>query len=370
MSDFMFRDRELLRIQNALQHKESVLLVGIRRIGKTMLMNEIIRRHTGPGKVVHLDVSSYTSLYQFYSELLDSIPTPFLRRMVGFLPSLPDRLMNWVRRHVDRIDVVDLREPDTEAALIRYWEPIANAMLQAQKDPSVAGEIAFFAIDEFPFMLKNLLNRQVPVEEITVALAMLRKLRDGGIPMLLSGSISLENLLSLHAIPHTVLGGLHRESILPFNRDEAHSYLQTHLANSKVVTKIDVALDYLPDYIPSFLNTSVHYLRVLSAADNVDVVMENEVLPAIRRTFIEQFRERLSNNYPDAELPCAEQLLDQLAQAVETGAPIDTRNFPRVYNRVLTKLKYDMFIEEAPGHGYRFTLNALRLWWRNERGMA
>jgi len=378
MSEFMFRDQEIRRIQTALQNKKSILLVGIRRIGKTMLMQEIVRRHTGSGTVVDLDVSDYISLYSFYSELLAKMPKPFLRRVIKLLQaaqSIPNGVMNWLCRHIGSVDAkifkIDLREPPAdEATVTRYWESIAKAMLESLKDPSVSDEIAFFAIDEFPFMLKNLLDRKVPAEEITVALAMLRKLRAGGIPMLLSGSISLENLLTLHNIPHTVLGGLQRENLRPFSRDEARSYLETKLANHPAATEIETVLDRLPDFIPDFLDQSVHFLCGLNSANDVDVTMDNSVLPAIRRSFNEQFQERLNSNYPGTEQSCAEQLLDQLANAPETGAPIDTRELPPTHHRVLAKLKYDMFIEEAPAHGYRFTLNALRLWWRNQRGMT
>ena len=375
MSEFMFRDQEIRRIQTALQRKESILLVGIRRIGKTMLMKEIVRRHNAvnSGKAVYLDVSDHIRLYDFYNELLTNLPKPLLRRVVDILKatrSISNAAMNWVRSHIDTVGKIKLREPADEAAVVRYWKPIAEAMMESLKTPSVSSEISFFAIDEFPFMLKNLLDRKVPAEEISIALAMLRKLRDGGIPMLLSGSISLENLLTLHNIPHTVLGGLQRENLRPFSRPEAHSYLKTRLADHPAAAEIDLVLDRLPDYIPDFLNQSVHFLSGLPDASNVDVIMDNEVLPAIRRSFNEQFQERLISNYPDSERFCAEQLLDQLAKAPETGSPIDTSNLPPTHPQALAKLKYDMFIEEAPAHGYRFTLNALRLWWRNQRGMT
>ncbi|MCL2644696.1 MAG: ATP-binding protein [Betaproteobacteria bacterium] len=381
-TEFMFRDQEIRRIQAALQNKVSILLVGIRRTGKTMLIKEIIRRHTDSGKAVYLEVSNFTSLYSFYDELMAHIPKPLLRRMVDLLQAaktIPSSAMNWLRSHIDSVDLeissngtqgktkIALRDPADEAAITRYWEPIAKAMMESLKD--VSGEIAFFAIDEFPFMLENLLNRQVPTEEITVALATLRKLRNGGIPMLLSGSISLDNLLTLHNIPGAVLGDLQRDNLPPFSREEARSYLETHLANHPTAAKIEDVLDCLPDFIPVFLNQSIHFLRGLPNANDVDVTMDNLVLPAIRRSFNTQFQERLNKNYPDDELSCAEQLLDQLADAPKTGAFISIRNLSPAQRRALTKLEYDMFVEEAPDHSYRFTLNALRLWWRNQRGM-
>jgi len=377
MNEFMFRDKEIRRIQTALQRKESILLVGIRRIGKTQLMKEICRRHDGPTKPVYLDVIDYTSLSKFYSDLLSKMPGPLLQHAANLLQaaqSTPEKIMNWLRRHITKArykgSEIDLRDAD-EAAIIRYWEPIAEAMLKSLESSSDSGEIPFFAIDEFPFMLENLLvRRKVPAEDVTIALATLRKLRVGGIPMILSGSISLENLLTLHNIPHTVLGALQRENLRPFSYPEARIYLETRLTNHPTAVKIDDVLNRLPDHIPDFLNQSAHFLSGLPDADNVDVVMDNEVLPAIWRSFNEQFQERLNKNYPGEELPCAEQLLDQLAKAPETGVSIGTSKLSTAHRRALTKLKYDMFIEEASDYGFRFTLKLLRLWWRNQRGIT
>jgi hypothetical protein len=386
MNEFMFRGQEIQRMQAALESKESILLVGIRRTGKTQLLKEIVRRHNNDsgkaGKAVYLDVSDYHSLHRFYGDLLANMPAPLLQRMADLLKSagsIPDQLMRWLSSHINKVSVpvigggIDLRKPEDKADITRYWEPIAQAMLTSLEDPSVSKDIAFFAIDEVPFMIQNLLNYKVSVDEITVAMATLRKLRTGGVPMLLSGSISLDNLLSRLNISHIVLGGLQRENLLPFSPEEARAYLNKHL-NSP--TAIDVVLANLPDYVPHFLYQSVYFLRGLPLSDrkNAEVVkaaMHNQVIPAIRRSFNEQFRERLDSNYPGEELNCAEQILDQLAQAGKEGAPIDTRQFSsRDHRLALTKLIYDMFIEEAPGHGYRFTLNILRLWWRNQRGMT
>ena len=59
MIEFMFRDEEIKRIQTSLQNKDSILLLGVRRTGKTMLMKEIVRRHAGPGKAIYFNVSNY-----------------------------------------------------------------------------------------------------------------------------------------------------------------------------------------------------------------------------------------------------------------------------------------------------------------------
>ncbi len=391
MDEFMFRDQEIRRIQIALQRRESILLEGIRRTGKSQLMKEIVRRHNAasPVKVFYLDVQAHSRLHDFYSDLLVRMPRTLLQRAYERLQaakSIPDFVMNWLRRHIDSVEVdvsdsgikvkLDLNEHDDQdkykAVIVRYWEPIAKALLKLLENPGVRDEISFFALDEFPLMLKNLLtDPKVPVspEELSIALATLRKFRDS-IPMILSGSISLRNLLRLHNISFAVFSDLQPQNLPPFSRPEARRYLQARFAGHPAAAGIDVILDRLPDYIPEFLNQSASLLSAERDMHNVDMIMDDKVLPAIRRSFDWQIQDRLDRNYPDNEQSCAEQLLEQLAKAPKSGGPIDISGLSSADRRVLQKLEDDMFIEKTSANGFRFTLNAFRLCCRNRCGMT
>lgn len=376
MSKFMFRERELTRILNAWEDGRSVLLVGIRRTGKTRLMKEALRRQKAKSHVHYLDVADYTRLHDFYRDLLAVMPSTLMNKTLTVLKtagSVPNALINWVRGHVDKVGAfgmeVDLNAIQDAPPLTRYWEPVVAALLKALDDDGLHSEMPVIAIDELPFMLENLLARGVSAYEVTVALASLRKLRDAGLCMIVGGSISLENLLTLHKIPHTVLGGLLREVLPPFSRDQAREFLLVKLQGYPAATALEDALTKLPDYVPHFLDECAHYLKAISDVDEVDMTMDNQVLPAIRRSFLTQFQERLDKNYLTEELACAQALLDQIAQANALGGRIDTTALSAEHNRVLTKLQFDMFIEEAPHLGYRFSLQLLRLWWRSTRNM-
>jgi hypothetical protein len=376
---FMFRQNELARILGAWADGDSVLLVGIRRTGKTILMKEALRLQeaTDKTKVKYIDVADYTRLHDFYRDLLVAMPSTLMDSAIQTMSavgSVPNSIMAWVRGHVGKVEIsglgkIELQVPIDEAQLNRYWEPIVSSILKALEDEGVRNAMPVLAIDELPFMLENLLQRGVPTQEITVGLASLRKLRDAGLRMIVAGSISLENLLTLHKIPHTVLGGLRRETLPPFSRAEAFSFLQNKLGKLHDASVLDTVLDQLPDYVPHFLDECVHYIRVCKTTNDINLVMQTKVLPAIRRSFLTQFEERLLKNYLPDERICADALLDQLAQASVQGGNIDTTKLPLGHNKVLTKLKFDMFVEEAPDLGYKFTLQLLRQWWRSTRGM-
>lgn len=376
-AQFRFREQELARILHCWEQGQSVLLTGIRRTGKSELMKAALVRHQEVGGAVgFLNVQDYTSLQDFYRDLLRLLPTGVWDQLAETLfqaKSVPDRLLGWVRNHVGKVEVpggtIDFNPPDD--ALTRYWQPLVEKLelALASHEPS---RLPVIGIDELPFMLENLLQRGVDAKELTIMLASLRKLRDAGLRLIIAGSISMENLLTLNGIPHTILGGLFRETVPPFSRAEAHSYLQERLVNASAGSEpiVQATLDGLPDYVPEFLNISVTHLKFCADAEACAAAMRHQILPAIRRAFLSQFDERLDQNYPPEELAIAQTILDTVALAPAVGRRLDGSRLPDGHRRVLLKLQYDNFLVEGEDYDWRFSLQLLRQWWRASRGMA
>lgn len=374
--DFKFRHEELARICHCWGHGQSVLLTGIRRTGKSELLKAALVKHAECGGLVgFLDVSDYVTLQDFYRDLLRQIPTGILSKLTTALSgmkSVPDRLLSWIRSHVDKIEVagaeIDFNPPGD--ALPRYWQPICEELQQVLSKQN-RDKLPVIGIDELPFMLENLLERGVDAKELTVMLASLRKLRDAGLRLIIAGSISMENLLTLNNIPHTILGGLSREVIPPFSREEARSYLQSRLAGTLASSgpSVEVVLDTLPDFIPEFLNIAEVHVRNCANSAACEAALRQKVLPAIRRAFLTQFEERLAKNYQLNELSVAERILDSVARAGAMGGRLDGSALPPGYRTVLLKLQYDNFIAEGDDFDWHFGLNLLRQWWRASRGM-
>lgn len=236
---FRFRDREIDLIHDYWNDGGSILLTGIRRTGKSEVLKAALYRYAQAGHAVgHLDVQDYDDLSRFYQDILKILiqhaPPSFKSALAEFLQKtvgLPDALARWIRAQVSEVSipgVLDITLTPAGEQLVRYWQPLveqlANAL--AVQDRTT---LPVIGIDELPFMLENLSQARVPLQELKVMLASLRKLRDAGLRLVVAGSISFENLLSLHEIPHTVLGGFFRLSIPTFSRDEAASYLAERL---------------------------------------------------------------------------------------------------------------------------------------------
>jgi len=285
---------------------------------------------------------------------------------------IPDRLLNWVREHIGKASsagaAVDFNPPDD--SLSRYWEPLVDQLTDILSKYPIE-EVPVIGIDELPFMLENLLERDIPTADLTVALASLRKLRDSGLRMVIAGSISMENILDLNGISHTVLGGLWRELIPPFTEDEARVYLKKILKGKFASSSagLELILRELPDYIPEFLDICASHFLCCVDIEECEVAMAKEVLPKIRRAFLHQFDERLIKNYTLDELDIAERILDIIAQGAAVGSKIDGSKLPKGYRKVLVKLQFDNFIIDGPDFTMCFTLQLLKQWWSANRGI-
>lgn len=379
---FRFRENEIARILYCWSQGQSVLLTGIRRTGKSEVLRAALYRYAQNGnKVGNLDVQDQNSLPRFYQQLLETLlreaPVSFGDKLVeamGAVTRVPNSLMNWVRGQINKVSVpelldIELAPPDE--LLMRYWQPLAEQITSvlAKHEPQT---LPVIGIDELPLMLENLLREGIEPNEITIMLASLRKMRDAGLRLIIAGSISFENLLTLRNVPHTVLGGLSRQSIPPFTREEAANFLRESLAERPACeeTVLALTLDTLPDYVPEFLRIAKNYLYVCRDTRGCELALQQDILPEIRRSFLQQFDERLAKNYGSDELKTAERILDIVAQDDIGGSRIDGSQLPADYRKVLLKLEYDNFLIEGEDFKWRITLNLIRQWWRANRGMA
>lgn len=374
--NFMFREAELLRILDRISDGQSVLLVGIRRTGKTELVKAVLAKLPEQIEAVYLDVQDYTSLTTFYSDLLRHMPKDIVGMLQQSLTALrlaPGKLIDWFRSQVDNVSAsevtVEFRPPNDD--LQRYWEPIVEQLANIlAKTPTE--KLPVIAIDELPFFIENLLARNYQAQDIEVLLASLRKLRSNGLRFIIAGSINLEHLLESLNIPKTVLGGLWRESVPSFTPDESETYLKKRLQSTTVaeLELVKVILQQLPDHIPECLETAVGYLKFKPTLAEAQQLLDNKVLPHLQRSFVYQFEERLVKHYTQTEQVVAEQILDELARGANEPRLLPPELVSGADRAVLVKLQLHDFITQAADYRWSFTLNMTRLWWRAARSLT
>lgn len=373
---FMFRNLEIERTHNTLAAGRSVLIVGLRRIGKSWLMDEVGARLERTGReVIRLDVQDLAEPGHFYLELLGALPKGWREQLVTAIAharTMPTRLLNGIREHIGKISVVG-QGAEFRKGLADYAAPLSSAI---EEIIAQGGVLPILVIDELPFFLENLLERGYPPEEIRRLLATLRTWRDQGLPMLIGGSISLEHLLESIQVPRTVLGGLKPIRIHPFSADEAHQFLlaqaSDHARGMLDEAACSLILERIPDHVPFLLGIVLDNFHALHVREELEAFLVNDVIPEIHRSFFTQFDERLSRRFDEDEQKTVKILLDYLCKpGVASLADFESLPLPQPgkLGAVLAKMQRDDFVVMTPELRYRFSLELLRRWWCGRRGI-
>lgn len=234
-------------------------------------------------------------------------------------------------------------------------------------------------IDELPFFIENLIEKDNNIPLITQILATLRAWRNAGIPMIIAGSISLDQQLEDLEISGLVFNDVTRLPLKPLERDEAVKLLK-ELAKTRDLRSwsdetINLILEEIDDHFPYFIQVAFGHLAVEDNADPeyVDRIFREQINPQLHLSFLSQFDERLQNRFSTDERGAAEKILNEMARAEECvlersevdrmleGSSLDS-------GAILRKLTAQGFLEQvhsSPKFGFAFCM--LRRW-RISRG--
>ena len=322
--DFRFRERELRYAQTALLDGNSLLVLGLRRIGKSSFLLELHRRFAASGTAVpcFVDVQDKTTAMAFWDEILRHLPEDVVNRFakaIATSKTIPSRIADGMRRVVRRAEAYGVGV-EMNQAVVDYWRPLADALeaqlVQAQ--PRVV-----ILIDELPFFIENLIENNYSTAAVNEILATLRAWRNRQIPLVLAGSISIDALLESLGLSGMLMNNVGRVHLKPLTREQSRQLLE-ELVDSAKLTHWDEAtynhvLDRLDDTFPFFLQCAFQHLRVEDRGDKayIDDVFRDEIDPELKQAFFSQFDERLEKRFPDGLRAIAANVLDQMASAAD-----------------------------------------------------
>ncbi len=226
---FRFRVKEITLIKHKLTEGDSVLVCGIRRIGKSWLMREVCVQLAEEGHQSHfIDTQDFQHPHELVGAVLSALPKKKkakLNKIIAKGQILPARILSGLKAQMTRLGA-DSFGAEFRQGIIDYWQPLSDLIgdIIAEKDQPF-----ILVLDELPFFIENLKNQGYELHVVNQLLASLRKWREAGLPMIIGGSISLENRLEVLKVPSQVLGGLFRVELNPFSKKEAREFL-TELA--------------------------------------------------------------------------------------------------------------------------------------------
>ena len=105
--NFLFRERELRYVQQALIDGNSLSLFGLRRIGKTSLMHEVKRRieQSENAYCCMLDVQDVDSASRFFLDLMNALPTDaksISNTWMSKAKTMPARVLSTIQRTINK----------------------------------------------------------------------------------------------------------------------------------------------------------------------------------------------------------------------------------------------------------------------------
>lgn len=374
--DFMFRDYEKSYCINSLKEGNSLLVLGIRRTGKSSLLKEVARLMRKEGyQIVEIDCQDSNKPSELFLEILKALPADSFNRLTGYLKtlkSLPKDIIEALNIESIKGFGVDIQ---FDKRIRDYWIPISKSIERILLNKE---EKIILFLDELPYFFENLTDpkniggySEVEVKQI---LATLRSWRNEGIQMTLCGSLNISYFLSSKSISEKLLAGLNSIEINLFTDDEAKKLLKK-LAKSRNITwitdKISAKIiELIQDNVPFFIQTYFGFLSLENecSLDRLEEIFETKVYPSLIKNFLYQFDERLAN-YSLKDRKHVDVVLDYIAK-------YDIASFEdiRIKNKTLDlkvfhKLISDEIIKPSRAGNCSFTLNIVKSWWKEKRGL-
>jgi len=362
------------RLMSRLAQGGGVRMFGLRRIGKSTLRNFAIEQLEAEGRsVAYIDGQGLHSLGDLLSRLFQSMPSKksFSQRVAGALAAGPIRVA---------VEAIATGAEFDHAAIPAYWQLLSEAIRKSLKEDDAKSVLV---IDEFTYIVSNMVNRG-QAADVDRLLASMREWRDGGMTMLLTGSIGLTSLARRHGINLEHVNDLQPFDVPEMSEEQARAFIADATAGPPqgrwTQAHTDELIRQVGAFYPCFLVRGLLEVGPKTPPDpeKFEVIFEEHVRPDVHGEFLRQFDRRFDEyrELPDGEretiiLPALMAILDSKAPC-----PHDEIPCPAPFTQVRLGVVLDMLVEDGfvrftqKIDGTRFWKPAsslAKIWWSGKR---
>ena len=392
---FFNREVELDALAERVRDGTHTLLTAQRRMGKTSLVRELLRRLDEEGRfqTVFVDLEDAAAPADAIAEI-----GARSRPVQGAWQRIKSRFASTLREVRDRVDSVSVDEIQVKLRAgidAGNWRQKGDEVFAAlaESDPPVV-----LAIDELPILVNRLLkgdDHRITPERRRAAdefMAWLRKngqAHRGRVCLILAGSVSLEPILaqaglSAHANIYSAF------NLKPWDDETAAGCLAALAQTYGLDLPLDVRREMcrllrcqIPHHVQQFFDHLHEHLRRAGRSkatmEDVERVYTSEMLGVRGQMDMEHYEGRLRMVLGREGYRTALEILTEAsvsegglrADAVTRYREIEEREEaggdPVAVQEVLRLLEHDGYLERH-GDGYRFVSGLLEDWWRARHG--
>lgn len=388
-SDFFDRVSELERMQSLLDDEENLLLVAPRRVGKTSLLREIIRRLDQRGRDYGLfvDVQGCSTPEEVIVELAAGT-----REHRKLWSRTKEVFARYFEKAADRIDTlgIDRIRIEMREGVSGDWQSKGDRLLAelAAVDLPVV-----LCLDELPIMISRMLRsdgggatgegRQRADHFLSWLRLSVGRYR-GRIRFVICGSIGLEPVLRAVGLSHTIteLRPFHLE---PWDQDTAGRFLAALAgsyrlalgpdARSRMLERLGLCI---PHHVQMFFGLLHDDLcrRSVDAVTigDVDRVYDRHMLGSRGHAELADYEERLLRVIGTDLIPLAVDLLseaaitgrltEEAAVALARDHAVDGADPLESLRTVIGVLEHDGYLQQFGDGSRMFCSNLVRDWWK------
>jgi len=369
--EFFGRERELKNLAAVMQNKRaSVFIPGPRRIGKTSLVKEFIRRNKDKYKFIYLDLERRHSITELCGDLIKEIEknhSGLIKSKLKFAG-----LWNKLAEMVPKLSISGIVDIETGKISIEAKETLD--MMEAVFE-ELHKQDFIFAFDEFADFLIDI--KKKGIEEVQFFLSWLRGLRqEQKIRLIITGSINIISAIEELNVSD-LMNDLVDIEIFPLNKDEIKTLLQQLSGETNITLTEDAmefAVERLSDGIPFFVQLFASGLAVYKEAKEMvyDTPGLKEIYYKItgrqHKEFID-LHSRLKEHLLPDRFKAAKTILAHLASDPMTFDDLwpfveDILTEKKSLHTILKRLSDESYILHEKRY-YRFVSPMLADWWNN-----
>ena len=157
---FRFRQREIQQIHNKLKLGDSLLITGLRRIGKSWLLKQALYELTQKADgfdARYLDVQWFNTPAQLLKNIISELPRESHNALLNYFDTIQapaNTAARWLRENVKSLTLGGM-SIELTSEQEQDWKALAEELTKAFDSSQKTFVIA---LDEMPFFLENILK--------------------------------------------------------------------------------------------------------------------------------------------------------------------------------------------------------------------